>query len=329
MKNLNHTICIAPMLGWTDRHYRYLMRLITKKTVLYTEMITTNAILRHKGRGILKFSSEERPLALQLGGNSPDDLVLCAKIARDMGYSEVNINIGCPSDRITKVNFGLSLMYKPELVAECINAIKTAVDIPLSIKCRTGVNERDRFEQLVYFIKLVVDAGVDIVHIHARKGILGKLDPKENRTIPPLRYDLVYEIKKMFPRVPININGGVKTLEDARSHLSYVDGVMIGREAYYNPMLFRDVDELFYNQGHQELTPFDVVNSFLPYIKNESKLGNYKTRNITRHMLRLFNSYPNSKAYRRFMSGKAISLGVNSKIINDALKLLGNPRSIG
>lgn len=302
---LNRTLCIAPMIDWTDRHYRYLMRLITKKTMLYTEMITANAIIHGPRARLLQYSPEENPLTLQLGGNKPDDLIFCAKLAEDLGYSEINLNVGCPSDRVSRGDFGLSLMYKPELVAECVNTLKQAVNIPISVKCRIGVDDKDSFEELVYFIQGIIDAKADFICIHARKGWLNGLSPKENRTIPPLQYDTVYQIKKLFPKQLMGINGGITTLDDINQHLQYVDSVMIGREAYHNPMLFKDVDHVFYNEKSHELTPFDVAERLIPYIEEELKAPDRKLNHITRHTLNLFNGYPNARLYRRFLSEHA------------------------
>ncbi|WP_119328013.1 tRNA dihydrouridine(20/20a) synthase DusA [Cysteiniphilum halobium] len=317
---LNRTLCIAPMIDWTDRHYRYLMRLITKKTMLYTEMITANAIIHGPRARLLQYSPEENPLTLQLGGNNPIDLTFCAKLAEDLGYSEINLNVGCPSDRVCRGDFGLSLMYKPALVAECVNALKQAVKIPISVKCRIGVDDKDSFEELVYFIKGIVDAKADFICIHARKGWLNGLSPKENRTIPPLQYDTVYQIKKLFPTQLIGINGGVTTLADINQHLQYVDSVMIGREAYHNPMLFKDMDQYFYNAPNRDLTPFEVAESLIPYIEEELRAPDRKLNHITRHTLNLFNGYPNARLYRRFLSEHATCPEADVHTFKEALR---------
>jgi tRNA-dihydrouridine synthase A len=316
------TLCIAPMIDWTDRHYRYLMRLITKKTMLYTEMITTNAIIHGPRRRLLQYSPEENPLTLQLGGNSPDDLSFCARLAEDLGYSEINLNVGCPSDRVSCGNFGLALMYQPELVAECVDALKNAVKIPVSVKCRIGVDDKDGFDDLVYFIQSIVDAKADFISIHARKGWLNRLSPKENRSIPPLQYDTVYKIKALFPKQQIGVNGGITTLAEARTHLAIVDSVMIGREAYHNPMLFKEVDQLFYHQSAISLTPFDVAEQLIPYIEEELSNPDRKLNHITRHTLNLFNGYPNARLYRRFLSENANKPEADSNIFRQALSYL-------
>ena len=310
------------MIDWTDRHYRYLMRLITKKTMLYTEMITTNAIIHGPRERLLQYSPEETPLTLQLGGNNPDDLIFCAQLAQDLGYSEINLNVGCPSYRVSRGDFGLSLMYKPELVSECVHALKKAVHIPVSVKCRIGVDEKDSFNELVYFIKGIVQAGADFICIHARKGLLNGLSPKENRTIPPLQYETVYQIKKIFPKQFIGINGGVTTLNEISQHLKQVDSVMIGREAYHNPMLFKDVDQFFYNQSTHDLTPFDVTESLISYIEKELKAPDCKLNHITCHTLNLFNGYPNARLYRRFLSENATQAESSVGVFKEALRYL-------
>ena len=310
------------MIKYTDRHYRYMMRLITKKTMLYTEMITANAIIHGRGKNLLKYSSVENPLALQLGGNNPRDLSFCAKLAEDLDYSEVNLNVGCPSDRVSRGDFGLSLMYNPELVAECVHSLKQTVDIPISVKCRIGVDHKDSFEELVYFIKSIIDSNVDFICLHARKGWLNGLSPKENRTIPRLQYDTIYQIKKLFPKQLIGINGGITTFDEIKVHLSHVDSVMIGREAYHNPMLFKDVDQLFYNEIIRGLTPFDVAEALIPYIEEELKSPDCKLSHITRHTLQLFNGYPNSRVYRRFLSQKATSSNAGVETFKEALSYL-------
>ncbi|WP_116963382.1 tRNA dihydrouridine(20/20a) synthase DusA [Fastidiosibacter lacustris] len=319
---LARKICIAPMIDWTDRHYRYMMRLITKRTILYTEMITTNAIIHGSREHLLQYSPQENPLTLQLGGNNPKDLAFCAKLAKELGFSEINLNVGCPSDRVSQGEFGLSLMYKPQLVKECVVALKTAVNIPVSVKCRIGVDDKDSFDELIYFIQSIVDAKVDFICIHARKGWLKGLSPKENRTIPPLKYDTVYRIKQLFPNNQIGINGGITNFNEAKTHLEKVDSVMIGREAYHNPMLFKDVDHFFYNEKLRHITPFDVAENLIQYIENELKTPGTKLNHITRHTLNLFNGYPNARLYRRFLSENATRYDANVNVFEKALKTL-------
>jgi tRNA-dihydrouridine synthase A len=310
------------MIDWTDRHYCYLMRLITKKTMLYTEMITANAIIHGPKERLLQHNVDVNPATLQLGGNNPKDLAICAKIGEDFGYSEINLNVGCPSDRVSKGAFGLSLMYKPELVAECVSSMKQSVSIPISVKCRIGVDEHDSFEALTYFIRAIVDANVDFICIHARKGWLNGLSPKENRSIPPLKYEVVHKIKQLFPKIPIGINGGITNFDQAKSQLNLVDSVMIGREAYHNPMCFKDADALFYNQPPMDCSPFDIAERLIPYIEHELKFLGVKLNHITRHTLNLFNGYPNARAYRRHLSENAYKHDAGVSVFKDALKLL-------
>ena len=317
-----YRICIAPMIDWTDRHYRYMMRLITQKTMLYTEMITANAIIHGPYQQLLKYSPQESPLTLQLGGNNPQDLSYCAKLAEELGFDGVNLNVGCPSNQVQKGEFGLSLMYKPNLVAECIDAMKKSTQIPISVKCRTGVDNNDSLEALEYFIGCVTEANADYIFIHARKVWLGGLSPKENRTIPPLQYDKVYQTKALFPEKFIGINGGVNTLEQAQKHLQKVDGVMIGRQAYQQPMLFKEVDHIFYQQPKNHLTPFEVAELLIPYIDKELKTNQTKLNHITRHALNLFNGYPKSKSYRRFLSEHAYQKNADITIFKKALSYM-------
>ncbi len=321
-QSFSRTICIAPMIAWSDRHYRYMMRLITKKTMLYTEMVSANAIIHGPRERLLRFSTKESPVTLQLGGNDPKDLVYCAKLAESLGFNEINLNVGCPSDRVSKGAFGLSLMYKPELVAECVYEMKKALSIPVSVKCRTGVDELDSFEYLNKFIKGVVDSGADFICIHARKGWLNGLSPAQNRTIPPLNYETVYQIKQNFPHIAIGINGGITSFESAQKHLKHVDSVMIGREAYHNPMLFKDADHLFHHQPLSDITPFDITEGMVEYIEKEMHEDGCRLSNITRHTLNLFNGYPNARAYRRYLSENATKENATVQVFKDAVNLL-------
>ena len=322
MKISPRTICIAPMIDWTDRHYRYMMRLITKKTMLYTEMISLNAIIHGNKNILLKYNDIEHPITIQLGGCVPNDFIKCGKLAQNLGYNEININVGCPSERVKKGNFGLSLMAEPELVADCVKAMKDNLDIPISVKCRTGFDNNDSYEELYNFIKKQVNAGVDYVCIHARKGWLSGLSPKENRTIPKLNYDTVYSIKKDFPQLMLGINGGIKTIAEAKSHLESVDSVMIGREAYGNPMIFKTFDNEFYNQESVEISPLDVCYKMAEYIKDQMDNDSYiKLNNITKHTLNLFNGLPNAKVFRRFLSENATKKQANVDTFLEALKV--------
>lgn len=321
--DINHArrIAIAPMMDWTDRHYRYFMRLISKNCMLYTEMITTGALLKGKDAArFLDHHKDEYPLTLQLGGNNPKDLAKCAKLAENHGYDEVNINVGCPSDRVSSGQFGLSLMSKPELVAEAVAEMKSTASIPVSVKTRTGFDHQDSFEQLQYFITLLDQAQTDYICIHARKGWLSGLNPKENRTIPPLNYDTVYQIKALFPHVKIGINGGITTLKDAEEHLTKVDSVMIGRQAYQTPYLFSDVDQRFYNKKNHVLSRMEIMENFMPYVEKELKNGT-RLHHITRHILGLFQGVPGARQFRRYLSEHAPTIN-DIQILKNALKLI-------
>ncbi len=315
-------ICIAPMLDWTDRHYRYMMRLITKKTMLYTEMITLNAIIHGNKDYLLGYNDVEHPVTLQLGGCVPADFITCGKLAKDLGYDEININVGCPSERVQKGNFGLSLMAEPQLVADCVKAMKDNLDIPISVKCRIGYDDNDSYEELYNFVEHQAKAGADYLCIHARKGWLSGLSPKENRTIPELDYDMVYQIKKDFPNIEIGINGGIKTIEDTREHLGHVDSVMIGREAYHNPMVFADVDSQFYGDQATDNSPLEVAYQMAEYIKYQLENdSNLKLNNIAKHTLNLFNSLPNARVFRRYLSENATKKGAGVDTFLEALKV--------
>ncbi|MED7819472.1 MULTISPECIES: tRNA dihydrouridine(20/20a) synthase DusA [unclassified Francisella] len=322
MDQNSRKICIAPMLDWTDRHYRYMMRLITKKTMLYTEMVTLNAILHGNKDFLLKYNPEENPVTLQLGGCVPKDFITCGKLAENLGYNEININVGCPSERVKKGNFGLSLMAEPDLVADCVKAMKDNLNIPISVKCRIGYDHNDSYDELYNFVNKQVHAGVDFLCIHARKGWLSGLSPKENRTIPELNYDTVYKIKKDFPNLEIGINGGISTIEDTHKHLAHVDSVMIGREAYHNPMIFKDFDNQFYDQAPSEITPLEVGYQIAEYITQQMQEDSFlKLNNITKHTLNLFNGLPNAKAYRRYLSENTNKKDANADVFLEALKI--------
>ena len=307
------------MMDWTDRHYRFFMRQITKHTLLYTEMVTTGAIIYGNKQRHLDFSAEELPLVLQLGGDDPKALAECAQLAEQWGYSEINLNVGCPSDRVQNGNFGACLMAQPELVAECVVAMKDAVKIPVTVKHRIGIDDLDRYEDMANFVSVVSKAGADRFSVHARKAWLKGLSPKENRTIPPLRYDDVYRLKREFPHLLIEINGGVLTLEQARHHLNFVDGVMVGRAAYENPFLFATVDQEFYNPSNPAPTRREILERMLPYIEHWTSQDVY-LKHISRHMLGLFAGKPGAKAWKRYLSENAHKPEAGVKTILEAIK---------
>lgn len=301
--NVDHSFSVAPMLDWTDRHCRYFLRLISKRALLYTEMVTTGAIIHGSG-DYLSFNAQEHPVVLQLGGSDPKDMAFAAQKAQDYGYDEVNINVGCPSDRVQNGAFGACLMLTPERVAECIRAMQSNVNIPVTVKSRIGVDEQDSYTFLTDFIKTVEDTGCETFILHARKAWLKGLSPKQNREIPELIYDRVYQVKTDFPHLNISINGGVKTLAEAKSHLQYVDGVMVGREVYQNPYFLANVDREIFGEDHDPLTRHQIVEQMLPYIEAQMEKGS-TVWHVVRHMLGLFNGIKGAKAWRRHLSENA------------------------
>lgn len=317
------TISIAPMLDWTDKHYRYMARLISKHQLLYTEMVTTGAIIHGKG-DYLSYNEQEHPVALQLGGSNPTDLATCAKKAQEYGYDEVNINVGCPSDRVQNGKFGACLMAEPKLVAEAVDAMRSVVDIPVTVKHRIGIDELDSYQFMTDFVGEVSEAGCDTFIVHARKAWLSGLSPKQNREIPPLDYERVYQLKRDFNDLVISINGGIKTLEEAQEHLKHVDGVMIGREAYQNPYVLSGVDSLFYDDHSPVLTRHEIVETMLPYIENHMKNGG-KLNHVSRHMLTIFMGMSGAKQWRRYISENATKQGAGCEVIEKAMSLVGGP----
>jgi tRNA-dihydrouridine synthase A len=319
-KKLNHRFCIAPMLDWTDKYCRYFHRLLSQHTVLYTEMVTTGALIHSDKHRFLQFNQEEHPVALQLGGSNPHDLMLCAQMAEEYGYDEVNLNIGCPSDRVQQGRFGACLMLEPELVAECIIKMQSVVSIPVTIKCRIGVDNNDSYAELINFITINQQAGCETFIIHARKAWLNGLSPKENREIPPLHYDVVYNVKKQFPELEIIINGGITSLNQTEQHLHYVDGVMLGREAYHNPYLLAEVDKRLFNSNATIKTREQVLKEFLPYIQTELENGR-RLNNMTRHILGLFHGEYGARQWRRLLSEQAHKTNAKAELILQALAL--------
>ena len=278
--------CVAPMMDRTDRHERFFLRSLSKKAYLYTEMINANAVLFGDQNELLKFNECEHPLAIQLGGNDPIKLSEAATISEGYGYDEINLNIGCPSNKVQSGNFGAILMNKPNLVAKCVKAIKNKVNIPVSVKCRIGVDDMDEEKDLNTFIKKVSDSGCKIFIVHARKAWLKGLSPRENRNIPPLNYERVYKLKDEFPHLEIIINGGLETIEDSKNHLTKVDGVMMGRKAYENPFQLTKVDHLFYGMPFLSKTRKEVLLRMIPYIIQQHKAG-IKINLISRHFMGL------------------------------------------
>jgi len=292
---------VAPMMDCTDRHARYFMRLITKHALLYTEMVTTGALMHGDRDYLLGFDTYEHPVALQLGGSDPDDLALCARIGEDWGYDEINLNVGCPSDRVQSGRFGACLMAEPELVAACVNNMSQSVSLPVTVKTRIGIDEEDSYEALCRFVEIVAAGGCEIFIFHARKAWLQGLSPKENREIPPLKYSTVYQIKRDFPMLHVTINGGVKDLDAVEDHLQYVDGVMVGREAYSNPYFMAEVDRRIFGCIDKCLTRHEILRAYLPYVENQLANG-CRLNAMTRHLVGLFQGVPGARAWRRYLS---------------------------
>ena len=309
---------IAPMMDWTDRHCRVFHRLMTRRTRLYTEMLTTGAILHGDRRRLLGFDASEHPVALQLGGSDPRDLAAAAKIGEDFGYDEINLNVGCPSDRVKDGRFGACLMAEPALVATCIEAIKRAVDIPVTVKCRIGIDDQDPEIALDALARGVVAAGADTLIVHARKAWLNGLSPKENRDIPPLDYDRVYRLKAALPGVPIVINGGIAGLAEAKAHLDYVDGVMLGRAAYQEPWRLLRVDPELFGEAAPHATMKDVFEAMMPYIESELAQGT-RLHSITRHFVGAFHGVPGARAFRRHLAENGVRPGAGVDVLRDAI----------
>lgn len=316
--SLNRLFSVAPMLDWTTRHQRYFMRLMTKHSLLYTEMITTGALIYGDRDRYLQYNKEEHPIALQLGGSDPKDMFQCAKMAEDYGYDEVNINVGCPSERVQKGAFGACLMLEPELIAECIGEMKVATSNTLmTVKSRIGVDNHDSYEALTQFIDVISTAGCQTFIVHARKAWLKGLSPKENREVPPLHYETVYQLKQDFPEIEFVINGGIKTLEESNDHLKYTDGVMLGREAYHNPYLLAQVDQLIYNIEGVVPTRQQILELFIEYVEKQLQRG-VPLSHMTRHILGLFHAQPGAKAWRRHLSENASKRGAGLEVLQRA-----------
>ncbi|WP_371186815.1 tRNA dihydrouridine(20/20a) synthase DusA [Thalassotalea maritima] len=327
-KPFTEQLSVAPMLDWTDRHCRYFLRLLSKHTVLYTEMVTTGAILYGKG-DYLGYNQEEHPLVLQLGGSDVQAMTECAKIAEQKGYDAININVGCPSDRVQNGRFGACLMAEPDLVAECISSMQNAVSVPVTVKSRIGIDDQDSYEFLHQFIDIVAKAGCEHFIIHARKAWLSGLSPKENREIPPLDYSRVYDIKKDFSDLSISINGGIKTLAESLEHLQHIDGVMIGREVYQNPYLLSLADQQIFNQDHPQVSRQQIIEQMCEYIDRTISDEGHGPRvwHIVRHMLGLCNGLPGARKFRRYLSENAGQPGADSTVLRQAFALTGNPVS--
>jgi tRNA-dihydrouridine synthase A len=312
---------VAPMLDWTDRHERYFLRLLSRHALLYTEMITTGALIYGDRQRYLAFNQEEHPVALQLGGSDPQEMATCAQMVEDAGYDEININVGCPSDRVQRGRFGACLMADPNLIAECVAAMRERVTIPVTVKNRIGIDEQDDYVHLQQFITTVAAAGCETFIIHARKAWLQGLSPKENRDVPPLRYDIVYQLKRDFPELTIIINGGIKDLNACDEHLQHVDGVMLGREIYHNPYLLAQVDQRFYQDPHAILSRKAILTAFCDYMESQIAQGVY-LKHMSRHILGLFQGVAGAKAWRRLLSEEAHKPTSTIELIHRAADLV-------
>jgi tRNA-dihydrouridine synthase A len=305
------------MMDWTDRHCRSLHRVLSARALLYTEMVTTGAVLHGDRERLLGYSPGEHPVALQLGGSDPADLAASARIGADLGYDEINLNVGCPSDRVQSGRFGACLMREPQLVAECMAAIKAAVDVPATVKCRIGVDDQDAEVSLFTLVDLCAQAGVKDFVVHARKAWLKGLSPKENRDVPPLDYPLVYRLKAQRPDLTISINGGIASLDEALGHLEHVDGVMLGRAAYHTPGLLGQVDRRIFGDG-EDIDGFQAVERYRPYMADQLAKGVHLPA-MTRHMLGLFHGRPGARAWRRILTVDGVKPGAGLEVVDAAL----------
>jgi tRNA-dihydrouridine synthase A len=309
------------MMDWTDRHCRFFHRLLTRHALMYTEMVTTGAVLRGDRERLIGFDPAEHPVALQLGGSDPAALAECARIGADFGYDEINLNVGCPSDRVQEGRFGACLMAEPALVGDCVAAMKAAVAIPVTVKCRIGIDDQDPAESLSALTAAVLAAGTDALIVHARKAWLSGLSPRENRDIPPLDYDIVFRLKAAHPNLPIVLNGGVATVEAAREHLTRLDGVMMGRAAYQEPWRLLAVDPLLFGEPAPFATAKAAALALMPYIDRELSRG-VRLHSITRHLHGLFQAVPGARAYRRHLATEAVKPGACAEVLAEALALV-------
>jgi tRNA-dihydrouridine synthase A len=318
---MKYRFSIAPMMEWTDRHCRFFHRLLTRRALLYTEMITTGAVLHGDRTRLLAFDRAEIPVALQLGGSDPRQLAQCARIAADLGYDEVNLNVGCPSDRVQEGRFGACLMAEPALVGDCVAAMTGTVRIPVTVKCRIGIDEQDPEEALETLTNAVQQAGVAALIVHARKAWLAGLSPRENRDVPPLDYARVYRLKAAHPDLPVVLNGGVVDLDQVRTHLAHLDGVMMGRAAYQEPWRLLEVDPLLFGEPARVASPREAAEALIPYLERELARGT-RLHAITRHVLGLFRGVPGARAFRRHLATEGVKPGADAHTFRAALALV-------
>ena len=318
---MDRRFTIAPMMDWSDRHCRYFWRLLTGKSLLYTEMVTTGALIHGDRARFLQFNPEEHPVALQLGGSDANELAQCARWAQEWGYDEVNLNCGCPSDRVQSGMFGACLMAQPALVAEGVRAMRDACNIPVTVKHRIGIDDMESYDELVDFITPIAKAGCEVFIVHARKAWLKGLSPKENREVPPLNYDWVYQLKRDFPALKIILNGGIQTLDQCDAHLERVDGVMLGREAYQNPWMLAGVDQRIFGLDNTHITRDDIITALIPYVEQQLSCGVH-LNHITRHILGLYQSVPGARKFRRHISENAHKPNAGVDVLIDARELV-------
>jgi tRNA-dihydrouridine synthase A len=323
MNGLDRRFALAPMMDWTDRHCRVFHRILSRRALLYTEMLTTGAIIHGDRQRLLGFDDSEHPVALQLGGSEPDDLATSAKIGEDFGYDEINMNVGCPSDRVQDGRFGACLMAEPVLVADCVAAMKRAVAIPVTVKCRIGIDDQEPEVALYTLARAVTDAGADALVVHARKAWLKGLSPRENRDIPPLDYELVYRLKADMPQLPVIINGGIGSIAEAKTHLRHLDGVMLGRAAYQEPWCLLDADSELYGDNASGRTMKDAIGDFLPYVERELARGT-RLHAMTRHLVGAFHAVPGARAFRRYLAEHAVRSGADADTLRDAVALVSD-----
>jgi len=317
--NSSHRFCVAPMLHCTDRHYRYLARLLTKHSKLYTEMITTGALIYGDRKCLLQLDSCEHPTALQLGGSNPTEMAQCAKYANEYGYNEININVGCPSNRVQAGKFGACLMLEPMIVADCINAMRAVTQIDITVKTRIGVDNHDSYELLNNFVDKIATAGCSTIIVHARKAHLSGLSPRQNRTVPPLRYEYVYMLKQDFPQLTFILNGGLKDKAEILKHLNELDGVMVGREAYDNPFFLSDIDEIIFNRNTKSPSRHEVLEQYKEYIQSQLE-KDVPLKILAQHIFGIFNGLPGAKAWRRYLSDHIYSQDAGLEVIIQAAK---------
>lgn len=318
MKYQDYRFSVAPMMDWTDRHCRVFHRHLSRRALLYTEMLTTGAVIHGDRQRLLGFDRCEHPVALQLGGSDPRELAEAARIGEAFGYDEINLNVGCPSDRVKDGRFGACLMAEPELVARCVEAMKRTVAIPVTVKCRIGIDEQDPEVALDALAHAVVASGCDALIVHARKAWLNGLSPKENRNVPPLDYDRVYRLKHAMPGVTVIINGGIAGIEDAKAHLEHVDGVMLGRAAYQEPWRLLSVDREIFGEAAPRATMQDALEAMMPYIEQQLVRGT-RLHAITRHFVGAFHAVPGARAFRRYLAEQGVKPGAGLEVLRDAI----------